>query len=478
MTAADSDHEELVVTSSGRRMWRVARAEKRRRSPYLLLFRPRHPAQVAVTTFAAAIAVSTALLMLPVAHEPGKDTTFLQALFTATSSVCVTGLTVVDTPTHWSTFGEVVILAGIQIGGFGIMTLASLFGLLVARRLGLRTRLAAAAETRTLGLGDVGRVVRGVVAMSLVIETATAVVLAIRFATAYGDSPGRAAYRGIFHAVSSFNNAGFALQSDNLIGFVSDPFVCIPIAVAVVAGGLGFPVVFELVRHTRRPTKWSVHTQLVLFTSALLLVLGWLLVTAFEWANPRTLGLLDVPGKLLAGFFHAVQPRTAGFNAIDYGAAEETTLLVTNGLMFIGGAPGSTAGGIKVTTFMLLGFAIWSEARGNPEVEVFRWRVPPPALRQALSVALLGVAVCGFGTLALLALTGLDLDRVMFESVSAFATVGLSTGITPSLPPAAQYVLIGMMFLGRIGTITLASALALRERQRLYRLPEGRPIVG
>lgn len=443
----------------------------------LLSLRPRNPAQLVVVAFAIGVLVVTALLMLPVASETRTPTSFRVALFTATSAVCVTGLTVVDTPTHWSTFGEVVIAAGVQLGGFGFMTVASLLGLLVFRRLGLRNRLVAQTETKSVGLGDVRQVLRGVAITAAVVETATALILGLRLWQGYGEPPGRAAYLGVFHSVTAFNNAGFGLYSDNLIRFVTDPWVTLPIAGAVILGGIGYPVLFEL-RRERKPVRWSLHTKTTLLTYGLLMLAGTVLITASEWANERTFGPLTLPGKLLAGFFHAVMPRTAGFNAIDYGAANETTLLITDGLMFIGGGSGSTAGGIKVTTFMLLFYAILSEARGDDTVDAFGRRVPPPVLRQALSVALLGVAVVVAGTVLLLAITGLDLDRVLFEAVSAFATVGLSTGITAGLPPAAQYVLVALMFIGRTGSVTLASALALRHRRRLYRLPEERPIVG
>jgi trk system potassium uptake protein len=439
----------------------------------------RRPAVVVALGFAGMILVLTALLMLPVAHEAGQGTSFREALFTATSAVCVTGLIVVDTPTHWSTFGEVVIVSGIQVGGFGFMTSASLLGVLVARRLGLRTRVLAAAETRSLGLGDVRRVIRGVVLISLTVEAAVAVLLALRFWLGHGMVAGRAAYHGVFHAVSAFNNAGFALYTDNLIGYATDPLVCLPIAAAVVLGGIGFPVILELRRELRTPRRWSLHTKTTLLGTALLLAGGTGLVTAFEWRNPGTLGPLGAAEKLLVGFFQGgVQPRTAGFNSLDYAQVHETSLLVTDALMFIGGGSAGTAGGIKVTTFMLLLFAILAEVRGDPTVDAFGRQVPAAVLRQALSVALLGVALVAVGTLALLGVSGLDLDRVLFEAVSAFATVGLSTGITAQLPPAGQYILVGLMFVGRIGPITFASALALRQSRKLFRHPEERAIVG
>jgi potassium uptake TrkH family protein len=439
----------------------------------------RRPSVVVALGFVGMILLVTVLLMLPAAHESGRSTSFREALFTATSAVCVTGLVVLDTPTYWSTFGEVVIAAGIQAGGFGFMTSASLLGVLVARRLGLRTRVLAAAETRSLGLGDIRQVIRGVALITLTVEGAVAVLLALRFWLGYDMGPGRAAYHGAFHAVSSFNNAGFALYSDNLVPYATDPFVCLPIAAAVILGGIGFPVILQLRRELRRPRAWSLHTKTTLLGTALLLVGGTGLVTAFEWRNPGTLGPMGIADKLLVGFFQGgVQPRTAGFNSVDYAQVHETSLLVTDALMFIGGGSAGTAGGIKVTTFMLLLFAIIAEVRGDPTVDAFGRQVPAAVLRQALSVALLGVALVGGATLALIAVSGLDLDRVLFEAVSAFATVGLSTGITARLPPAGQYILIGLMFVGRIGPITFASALALRQSRKLFRRPEERAIVG
>ena len=260
--------------------------------------------------------------------------------------------------------------------------------------------------------------------------------------------------------------------------FVGDPWVCLPVALAVIAGGLGFPVLLELRRGLLQPRRWSLHTKLTLSMTALLLVAGTVLVTAGEWTNPRTLGGLDVSGRLLAGFFHGVQPRTAGFNSLDVGAMDETTWLGTVVLMFIGGGSAGTAGGIKVTTFVILFFAIYAEVRGEVHVNAFDRRLDPRTLRQALAVALMSVAAVVCATFLLLELTDFGFGQVLFEATSAFATVGMSTGITAGMPMPAQVVLVALMFLGRIGPITLVSALALRERQRLYQLPEGRPIIG
>lgn len=435
----------------------------------------RHPARVVVLAFAVATLIGTALLMLPMATESGAGTDPVAALFTAVSAICVTGLVVVDTPTHWSTFGEVVVLALIQVGGFGIMTLASLLTLLVSRRLGLRMQLTAQAETKTLGLGDVRTVIGGVIVVSLVVEAVTAVFLGLRFLIGYGEHPARAAYLGIFHAVSAFNNAGFALYTDSMVGFAADPWICLPILFAVIVGGLGFPVIFELVRRRNRK-RWSLHTRITVPVYFGLLALGTLAVLVLEWGN--TLGKLDVHHKLLAGVFHGVMPRTAGFNSLDVGAMHSSTLLINDVLMFIGGGSAGTAGGIKVTTFALLGFVILAEIRGEPTVHVMNRRLTDQVQRQALTVALLGVGAVMAGTITLLSISPFPLDDVLFETTSAFGTVGMSTGITAQLPAAGQLVLIALMFIGRLGPITLASALALRDRARRYELPEERPVVG
>jgi potassium uptake TrkH family protein len=437
-----------------------------------------HPAQFVVLAFAVAVMVGTGLLMLPWAAADGRSTEAVAALFTATSAVCVTGLTVVDTPGHWSGFGEAVILLLIQAGGLGIMVLATLLGLLVSRRLGLRRRLMAQTETKTLGLGDVRKVVARVVVMSLSIEAALAIALTLRWWAGYDEPPGRAAYLGVFHAVSAFNNAGFALYPDNLVPFVGDAWLLGPICAAVVVGGLGFPVLFELWREAGAPWRWSVHTKITVLVSAILLVGGFGVFCALEWSNDATLGPLPAGQKLVAGLTLAVMPRTAGFNTIDYADALPETLLVTDVLMFIGGGSAGTAGGIKVTTFALLGFVILAEIRGDPEVSVFRRTLPVSAIRQALTVALLGVALVVTGTLALELAGAAGLEASLFESVSAFATVGLSTGITANLPTSAHLVLVVLMFTGRLGTITVASALALRERRRLYRYADERPVIG
>jgi trk system potassium uptake protein len=437
-----------------------------------------HPARILVAAFGAAVVIGTGLLSLPAATASGQQTHTVDALFTSTSAVCLTGLLTVDTATHWSTFGEVVIMVLIQLGGLGIMTVATLFALLLSGRLGLRARLLAQAETKTLRLQDVRRVLRRVLVFSAVSELVVAVVLTFRFALAYDYSLGRAIYHGVFFAISSFNNAGFSLYSDSLMQFVADPWVNLSISIAVIVGSLGFPVVFELTRSWRRPGRWSVLTRITVTVTVALLAIGTLIFTLTELNNPKTFGPLSGWGRLMAGFFAAVQPRSGGFNTVDIGAMTPESLLVTDILMFIGGGSASTGGGIKVTTFGLLAFVIWAEARGERRVNVGTRHVPESNQRQAVAVALLGIGLVATFTFVLMTMTRDSFDRMLFEVVSAFGTAGLSTGITADMPRAAHVLLAILMFMGRIGPLTVASALALKDRGRRFEYPEERTIVG
>lgn len=436
-----------------------------------------HPARLVSLAFATVILAGAGMLMIPAATAGPGGASFLEAVFTSTSAVCVTGLIVVDTATYWSDFGQAVVMVLVQIGGFGIMTLASVLALVVARRLGLRSRLIAQAETGALDLGDVRRILVGVAAFSLLFESIAAIVLTLRFALAYDFPVGSAIWHGVFHSITAFNNAGFALWTDNLMGFVTDGWVSVTISLGIIFGGIGFPVWLEL-RRQLSPRRWSIHTKLTLLMTGILLAVGFFSVLAFEWSNPGTLGPLDVPGKLLAGFFQGVQPRTAGFNTVDYAQMNDETLLFQDVLMFIGTGSAATGGGIKVTTFALLLLMVWTEIRGDSEVSVFGRRVSAAAGRQALAltlIALIAVAAC---TLVLVAVSDATVSQSIFEATSAFGTVGLSTGITAGLPAAGKVALIVLMYLGRVGPHGLATALVLRERKRRYRYAEGRPIIG
>jgi Trk-type K+ transport system membrane component len=444
--------------------------------------RPETPATFIITAFLVLLAAGTAVLMVPVARNGEGGATLWQALFTATSAISVTGLTIVDTAEHWTPLGQLTILVLVQIGGLGIMTSAALLGLLTLRRLGLAVNISAVAETRSIGRGvgvsDVRTVLANVLRISLAVELAVAAVLAVRFAVGYDEPLPRALWLAVFHAVSAFNCAGFALYSDSLARFVGDPWVLVPMGLAVLLGSLGFPVMLELVRNVRAPRRWSINSLLVLSSTAVLLPLSLVAIVGLEWGNPQTIGTLSVPGKLLAGAFETVVPRSAGFTTIDVANFQPATWLVLDVLMFIGSGPAGTGGGIKLTTATVLLLAIRAEARGDDAVEAFGRRIPRQAVRTALAVALLATGAVVLATLALTVIGGAPLDRTLFEVVSAFSTTGLSTGLTAELPVHGQALLVVLMLVGRLGPITLATALTLRRRTKLYQLPEERPIIG
>jgi trk system potassium uptake protein TrkH len=437
----------------------------------------RHPARLVAIGFALAIAVGTGLLLLPVASAGPGGAPFDVALFTSTSAVTVTGLTVVDTGGYWSGFGEGTLILLMQVGGIGIMTMASLLGLVVARRLGLRSRMLVQAETRAVDLGTVRNLLGGVLVLSVTLELFAWVALTLRLWLGYGESFGNAVYHGLFHAVSAFNSGGFALYPDSLTRYADDVFVLLPLTLAFVLGALGYPVLLEL-RRGRHPRWWSVHTKLTLIVFAVLAVLGPAVVLLGEQANPQTLGGLSTSGQVIAAAFSGLSAGSAGFNVIDYAHTDSATLFGTDVLMFIGGGSGGTAGGIKVTTVAVLTLAVVAEIRGENDAEVFGRRIATPTVRQALTVTVISIVVVTLSAFWLLRFTAGDLDHALFEVVSAFSNSGLSTGITPSLPDSARYLLVVLMYVGRVGPLTAATALALRTSRRLYRYPETRPLVG
>lgn len=436
----------------------------------------RSPARLALLVFASIITMVTALLSLPVATTSGQRAPFADALFTATSAVCVTGLVTVDTATYWSAFGQSVILVGIAIGGLGVMTIASILALAVSRHIGLTQRMLTATETKTK-LGQVGSLVRTVIATSVVVEGVLALVLIPRFLT-LGEPFGAAVWHGVFMALSIFNNAGFVVLEEGLVPYIGDWWMGLPIVIGTFLGAVGFPVLLNIRHAWRTPRRWTLHTKLTLTTYTALTVGTFLLIPAFEWTNPRTFGPLPLDEKILAALVNSVNARSSGLSTVPISDMREATWFLQDALMFVGGGVASTAGGIKVTTLAVLVLAIIAEARGDRDVEVFRRRIPPDTVRLAVAVAFIGSTLVGLSTLALLEITGLRLDVILFEVISAFATVGLSTGITPHLPDAAKYVLVALMFAGRTGTMTVAAALALRSSRRVIRMPEERPSIG
>lgn len=437
-----------------------------------------HPVRLLPLAFLALITVGTGLLMLPFAHNGSGRGGFMAALFTSVSASTVTGLVNVDTATYWSPSGQVIIIGLVQVGGLGIMTLATMLGLLVGGRLRLRTRLVAQAEMQGVSLGEIGPLLRRVAVTMLAFEAVIGVILTIRFRAIYFDDLPTAAWHGLFHSVMAFNNAGFALQSDSLVQYVGDAWLIFPICLAVFAGAIGFPVLAELFQGWRTPKRWTIHTRLTVWGSIGLLVIGSVVFLIAEWNNSRTLGPMSVWHKVVTGIEGGIMPRSGGFNSVDYSEVSSETLGFGTILMFIGGGSASTAGGIKITTFLLLAYVILAELRGDPEVMVGKRSISSATIRQALTIALLAVMLVATTTLMILSMTDFSTEAVLFECASAFGTSGLSTGITGQLPYNAQVVLMVLMFIGRVGTITAASALTMRRRAPRYHLPEERPIIG
>lgn len=438
----------------------------------------RDPIRLIPLLFLSAIAVGTGLLSLPVATADGSATPFMIALFTSTSAVAVTGLIVVDTGTFWSPFGQVVILLLFQIGGFGIMTAATLFGLMAGRGFGLRDRMATQVERSQLQFGDARAVLKLVLKITVAVELIVAVILTARLCLFYDYDIGEATWHGVFHSVSAFNNAGFSSYSDSVMGFQHDPVMLVPIMLAVILTALGFPVMQDLRRHGFKQSQWSLHSKITVTATIILLILGFITILIMEWDNAETLGPMAFGSKLLNAMFHSVMPRTAGFNSLDVGAFRDETLLVNYLLMFIGGGSAGTAGGIKITTFVVLLAIVSAEILRRRDAGLFGRRFGREIERQALTVITLAGALIFASTVFLAMTTDFPLQDIIFETVSAFSTVGLSTGITGDLPPSGQLVIIFLMFIGRVGTITVTTALALGARPQSYRYPEENPIVG
>ncbi|WP_291278966.1 TrkH family potassium uptake protein [Galactobacter sp.] len=439
------------------------------------------PARLAIGVFLAFILVVTILLSLPMAATDGHLTPFVDAFFTAVSAVCVTGLTVVSTAAHWTLFGQVVILVAIFVGGLGILTLASILSLAVSKRLGIRGKLLAQQSLNVSSsgrLGEVGSLLRIVITTSVIIQLLLILWLSARF-WSYGESLGRGAWHGVFYAVSAYNNAGFTPHSDGLVPYEADAWLLAPLMLGVFLGSLGFPVVMVLLHQRHRISKWNLHTKLTLTVSLALVFLGSAAWGASEWGNDDTIGRMGFWDKSLHTLFASVMTRSGGFNLVDQSQMHPASLVITDALMFVGGGSASTAGGIKVTTLAVLIVAILAEARGTTQVQVYGRRIVESTLRVAIAVTGMGATLVMLGTIALLVVDpAARFDHALFECISAFATVGLSTGLTETLPAAGKIVLAALMFLGRIGTITFATALSLRHTRQLYHYPEERPIIG
>lgn len=436
------------------------------------------PPKVLVIGFAVLILIGAILLTLPVATEDGKGLAFLDALFTATSAVCVTGLVVVDTGDTFSTFGELVVLFLIQVGGLGFMTFGTFLFMLLGKKISLKERLVMVEAFNSLSLAGIVRLAKRVLIFTAITEIIGGIFLSIRFS--YDMTVGKAIYFGFFHAISNFNNAGFDVMGEfrSLTPYVEDPVVVLTVCILIIIGGLGFVVLNELYEY-RNTRRLSVHSKVVLTTTVILILGSALLIFALEYGNMKTLGPLSNGGKVLGALFHAVSPRTAGSNTLSIADLTYPTLFLTILLMFIGGGSGSTAGGIKITTFAVLLGTIRTQFKGKEDVELFRHRIVWGTLLKALTVTLCGLIIVIVVTF-LLSITekGYDFIMYLFEAASAFGTVGLSMGLTPELSPIGRLLIILTMFAGRLGPLTLGFAISKKGQEEAFRNPKADIMIG
>jgi len=446
--------------------------------------RPLSPSQFLAASFLGIIVAGGVLLSLPIAHAAGRTVSVLDAFFTSVSAVCVTGLIVADTPVDFSVFGQVVVMLLIQAGGLGYMTLSTVLTVAIGRSVTLQERLTLQEALNVQDMNGLVRFAGTVLKLTLAFELGGALILALYWWPSMGLAD--AAWRGLFHAVSAFNNAGFALWSDNLMPWRGDVVVNLVITTLIIAGGLGFFVWTELLTRRRRAVKLSVHTRLVVAATLALLAGGTALLLALEWNNPRTLANLPLGEKVLTAYFQSVTTRTAGFNTIDIGALTVPSLFVMMGLMFIGASPGSTGGGVKTSTFSITLAALWATVRGENDTVLFKRRLAPELVAKAFFISLIAFVTMNSVAWLLLLTEGRDLLKTLFETTSAFGTVGLSMGengapvsLSAFFTPAGKCLMMLMMFIGRLGPLTLAIAVARRgAAQARIRYPEGKILVG
>ncbi|WP_339224118.1 TrkH family potassium uptake protein [Paenibacillus sp. FSL H8-0332] len=428
--------------------------------------------------FAVPILLGTVLLALPISSSSGLSIGWLAALFTSTSAVCVTGLVVLDTGTDFSHFGQMIILLLIQIGGLGFMTFSVLIAVIMGKKIGLKERLLIQQSSNSVTTQGVVRLSLNIFLISFIVETTGAIVLALRWANELGTT--RSIYYGIFHSVSAFNNAGFGLWPDSLSRYVGDPLVNIVISFLFIIGGIGFTVILDLYRK-RRWRDLSFHTKIVLITSGLLCMAGFLVIFAIELFNTKTFSTLSWSERTWAAYFQGVVTRTAGFNSIDIGAMLPASQFFMIFLMFVGASSGSTGGGIKTTTFAVLMLSIVSTIKGKTDVQLLKKRISQDIIFRALAVMTISLGVVLTATF-LLSITEYahpkDFLALLFEATSAFGTVGMSMNLTPELSPLGKCIIIITMYIGRLGPLTLALALAQKNVKQKYRYPEDKLLIG
>ena len=423
-----------------------------------MFFRRIRPGQLIVLVFLGIILFGAGLLCLPAAARSGQPTPFLTSLFTATSATCVTGLIRVDTGTHWTMFGQVVILLLIQVGGLGFMTIACLFFFALRRRIGLRQRMVLAQALGSDTYSGIVSLVRNILRGTAAVEGVGALILFFRFLPEFGF--GRALWYGVFHSVSAFCNAGFDVLADvdaggSLCRYATDPVVNFTIMALIIIGGLGFAVWGDI-RHHRRFSRLSVYSRLVVIITTVLIFGGAGVFAALEWNNPNTIGDLTVPQKLMAALFQSVTLRTAGFATFDQNALSDVSKAASDLLMLVGGSSGSTAGGVKTATVGVILLSAWSTARGRTSVHVMKRRIPRQAVENASALFILVLLLSGLGAAFLSIADHVSLENALYETISALCTVGLTTGITSSLGTASQIILIVLMFFGRLGIMTIS----------------------
>ena len=434
--------------------------------------------------FLAVILVGALLLMMPFSTIDGTWSDPITALFTSTSSVCVTGLSVVDVGKYYSFWGQLCLVLLVQIGGLGYMTATTFLLLLLGRRFGLKDKVALQQSLDKSGLAGVVQLVQSILATTLLFELTGVFLLMTVFVPQYGFKQG--VWSAIFHSVNSFNNAGFSIYSDNLIGYITSPMVNFTVSGLIIFGGIGYQVIMEMYlwlrdRFNKSPicTVFSLNFKVVTTTTAVLLILGTLAFLVLEYDNPDTFGSLTFPQKLMAAWFQSVTPRTAGFNTISIGQMTEASLFLTIALMFIGASPGSTGGGIKTTTFRLLFCCTTAVIEGQEDVECYQRQIPPPMILKTISVVF-GSLLVAFTSAILIELTNPQVEFIaaLYEAVSAFGTVGLSTGITPTLSAIGKLILIATMYIGRVGILLLVSAAFGDPKPRSFKYAEESLLVG
>jgi trk system potassium uptake protein TrkH len=435
------------------------------------------PPRMLLMGFGFIIFVGAQLLRLPIASTGGKSMSFIDALFTSTSAACVTGLVVFDTGTYFSTFGHWVILLLIQIGGIGFMTMATLFALILRRRISLKERLILQESLNQGSIEGLVRLVRKVILYALALETIGTLLFAARFMI--DMSPRRALYHGLFHSISIFNNAGFDLSGDfrSLTGYSTDLYINVVSMVLIILGGFGFVVLADLFG-IRKKRRFSLHTKVVLTVSAALIVFGMFIIFLFEYTNAHSIGDNAFGHKLLISLFQSVTTRSGGITTVDVSQFRQATQFFIIILMFIGASPGSTGGGIKTTTFAVLVGAVLAMIRGKEDVVLFRLRLAQERVYKAVTVTLFCIGIVMLGTMVLATTEDAAFLKILFEATSAFGTVGLSMGLTSELSFTGKLTIIVLMFIGRLGPLTLTYALGPRPGRILYRHAEGKIIIG